>query len=75
MYSMASGSNIQPFKTIKDYKNWLKRIDDYLLWLQSAQERMRQGMTSKYTLPKSLIIKIIPQIESITNTNFKDNIF
>src|SRR5210317_401966 len=28
----ASGASAQPFKTVEDYNNWLKRLDDYVVW-------------------------------------------
>ena len=62
---LASGTNAQPFKTVKDYNDWLKRVDGYLLWLATAQEQMKSGITSGYVLPKSLIKKVIPQFETL----------
>ena len=66
MGQLASGSSAQPFKTVEDYDNWLSRLDKYNTWLQSAKERMQQGMNEGYMLPKSLIKKVIPQFESLT---------
>ncbi|CAM1357160.1 DUF885 domain-containing protein [Tenacibaculum ascidiaceicola] len=66
MGQLASGSSAQPFKTVEDYDNWLSRLDKYNTWLQSAKERMQQGMNEGYVLPKSLIKKVIPQFESLT---------
>ncbi|MEE4000389.1 DUF885 domain-containing protein [Tenacibaculum sp. FZY0031] len=66
MGQLASGSSAQPFKTVEDYGNWLSRLDQYNTWLQSAKERMQEGMNEGYVLPKSLIQKVIPQFESLT---------
>lgn len=66
MGQLASGSSAQPFKTVEDYDNWLSRLDKYNTWLQSAKERMQQGIKEGYVLPKSLIKKVIPQFESLT---------
>ena len=43
MGQLASGSSAQPFKTAEDYNNWLKRLDGYVVWLNSAESR-RQVM-------------------------------
>ncbi|OMP30797.1 DUF885 family protein [Mangrovimonas sp. DI 80] len=64
---LASGSTAQPFKTVEDYENWLKRVDGYLTWLATAKSKMQLGMTEGYVLPKSLIVKVIPQFESLAN--------
>ncbi|PQB06286.1 hypothetical protein BST83_03145 [Polaribacter filamentus] len=66
MGQLASGSSAQPFATVKDYTNWLSRLEQYNVWLVSADAKMRQGVTEGYVLPKSLIKKIIPQFESLS---------
>ena len=71
----AAGLSAQPFKTIKDYNDWLSRLDDYLIWLNSAEDRMREGMLNGYVLPKSLTKKVIPQLKTITNNNLDENLF
>ena len=71
----ASGLSAQPFKTVKDYNDWLSRLDDYIIWLSSAEDRMKEGIVNGYVLPKSLIIKVIPQLKTIINTNLDENLF
>ena len=71
----AAGLSAQPFKTVKDYNDWLKRIDDYLIWLETAEERMKQGIKNEIVLPKSLIKKIIPQLKTILNPDLNHNLF
>ncbi len=66
MGQFGSGSSAQPFKTVKDYENWLSRLDKYTVWLQSAKKRMKQGIKEGYVLPVSLIKKIIPQFEELS---------
>ncbi|MEP0264521.1 DUF885 domain-containing protein [Dokdonia sp.] len=72
---LASGASAQPFKTVQDYRNWQKRVDQYLTWLSSAEKNMRQGMKEGYTLPKSLIKKVIPQMESLAQTDIESHLF
>ena len=71
----AAGLSAQPFKTVKDYNDWLSRLDDYIIWLSSAEDRMKEGIVNGYVLPKSLIIKVIPQLKTIINTNLDENLF
>ncbi|GAA4953747.1 DUF885 domain-containing protein [Algibacter agarivorans] len=75
MGQFASGSSAQPFKTTKDYENWLSRLDKYNVWLLSAEKRMKQGIKEGYVLPASLIKKIIPQFEVLATTALKDHLF
>ncbi len=62
----ATGTSAQPFKTVENYDNWLKRLDQYNVWLQSVEERMKEGIENDYVLPKSLIVKVIPQFDALT---------
>ena len=75
MGQFASGTSAQPFKTVQDYKNWLQRVNEYLVWMASAKEKMKEGMTLNYVLPKSLIVKMIPQFEAIAQEPLKTNLF
>lgn len=71
----ASGSNAQPFNTVKDYNDWLVRVDAYLVWLNAAKVNMEKGIERGYVLPVSLILKVIPQFESLVSSNFQDNLY
>lgn len=75
MGQLASGSSAQPFKTVEDYNNWLKRVDGFVVWLNSAESRMKEGMAAGYVLPKSLIAKVVPQLKAMTEPNVEKNLF
>lgn len=75
MGQLASGSSAQPFNTVEDYQNWMKRVDGYLEWLSSAEIKMREGIEKGHVLPKSLIKKVLPQLESLTNKDLDKHLF
>lgn len=75
MGQLASGSSAQPFKTVEDYNNWLKRLDGYVIWLNTAESRMKEGMAAGYVLPKSLIVKVVPQLKAMTEPVLDQNLF
>ncbi len=72
---MAGGTSAQPFKTVEDYNNWLARLDDYSDWLASARSRMQEGIGQGSVLPKSLIKKVLPQLESVTRPDIENHLF
>ncbi len=72
---LASGSSAQPFKTVEDYNNWLKRVEGYLVWMDSVETNMREGIKEGYVLPKSLIVKIIPQLKAMTEPTLDKHLF
>ncbi|WP_103071176.1 DUF885 domain-containing protein [Aquimarina sediminis] len=72
---LASGASAQPFKTVEDYNNWLKRLEGYIDWMASAEAKMKEGMTAGYVLPKSLIVKVLPQLEALTVEDLDKHLF
>lgn len=54
---MAGGTGAQPFKTEKDYTNFLKRIELYSQWIDSAMVYMKKGIKDGVVLPKALTEK------------------
>jgi uncharacterized protein (DUF885 family) len=61
---MGSGKGIHPFKTVKDYDDFLKRIDGLVDWTDQAIVNMREGVAKGYTLPRVLAERILPQLEA-----------
>lgn len=72
---LASGASAQPFKTVEDYNNWLKRLGGYIDWMTSAEAKMKEGMKAGYVLPKSLIVKVLPQLEALTVKDLDAHLF
>lgn len=72
---LASGASAQPFVTVEDYNNWLKRLDGYTEWLHSAKEKMEEGIKLGHVLPKSLIVKVLPQLADGAKTNLDEHLF
>ena len=66
MAIFGSGTSVQPFKTVKDYDNWLKRCKAFKRWTDVAIDNMRKGIKTGMVLPKSLVVKIIPQMQDLT---------
>ena len=72
---MADGTGVQPFVTIKDYDNWLKRLDGYLVWLDTAQANMRFGMKHGYVIPKYLAKKVVSQFGDFDHGIVEEHLF
>ena len=74
---LGSGEGSQPFKTVKEYEDWLKRMQQFPAWMNSATENFKKGIAAKIVLPKKLVLKMIPQMRAseITSADFEKNIF
>ncbi len=75
MGQMGSGDGVQPFKTVQDYDNWLKRAGAFSAWADSAIVYFRKGITSGYVLPKALVVKMIPQMEAMVTDSASKSLF
>jgi uncharacterized protein (DUF885 family) len=75
MGQYAGGTSAQPFKTEKDYTNFLKRMDTYSIWLDSAMVYMKKGIEKGVVLPKALTVKMIPQFADMPTATIEDNLF
>ncbi|MEO6290775.1 MAG: DUF885 domain-containing protein, partial [Ginsengibacter sp.] len=75
MGQFASGTSAQPFNTVQDYRNWLKRIDAFDNWMDSAIVYFKKGIAENFVLPRSLVIKMIPQFEAMVTTDPKQNLY
>jgi uncharacterized protein (DUF885 family) len=74
---MGSGTGSHPFKSVKDYDDWLQRMEAFSVWTRIAQEQYRKGMAEGYVLPRALVQKMAPQLldESIVGTDLDKNVF
>jgi len=75
MGQLASAESGQPFKTVEDYEKFHKRMDLYIVWIDSAIVYMKKGMAKNVVLPKALAVKIVPQFETLITPKAEDNLF
>jgi uncharacterized protein (DUF885 family) len=75
MAQYAGGTSAQPFKTEKDYTDFLSRMEKYGTWLDSAMVYMKKGIEKGIVLPKALTVKVIPQFETMITPKVEDNQF
>src|SRR6478736_724668 len=72
---LGSGTGNQPFKTVKDYDNWLSRLNGYLAWCDTAVVNMKKGMASGYTIPNVLAAKVITQLGNFDHRPTQEILF
>lgn len=62
---LASGEGMQPFRTVKDYEAFLRRMEGLLAWLHQAQVNLAEGVKRGVVQPRPVIEKVIPQLEAL----------
>ena len=65
MPALGSGTNAQPFATVKDYDNWLGRLDGFVVWMDQAIVNMREGVAKGVVQPRAVMEKVLPQLDAM----------
>ncbi|MGL4632062.1 MAG: DUF885 domain-containing protein [Leadbetterella sp.] len=65
MAQLGGGDGGQPFSTQKDYYDWIKRSELFNSWVDTAIHNFRKGMAQNIVLPKTLVVKMIPQMKDL----------
>jgi uncharacterized protein (DUF885 family) len=56
-YLLLAQEKLSTFKTVKDYENWLKRIEGFKQWADTAIANFDKGIAIGMVLPKTLVVK------------------
>lgn len=70
-----SGQSAQPFQTVKDYDDFLKKADGFLPWVDSAILRLKQGVQHDVVLPRTLVERILPQLADHVVSDYQKSLF
>jgi len=61
---MGSGKGTHPFRTVKDYDDFLSRIAGYAVVVDAAIANMREGMQRGVVQPRVLMERVLPQLSA-----------
>ena len=64
---LGSGSSAQPFKTVKDYDDWLARAGKVPALFEQAIANMREGVQAGVVQPRLLMQKVLPQLDGVVS--------
>ncbi|WP_242104427.1 DUF885 family protein [Lysobacter sp. M2-1] len=72
---LGSGTGAQPFKTVKDYDNWLARAGRLPVLLDTEIANMREGMKTGVVMPRALMEDVIPQLDALIKDKPEESLF
>ncbi|MEJ7557984.1 MAG: DUF885 domain-containing protein [Pedobacter sp.] len=72
---LGSGTGAQPFKTVKNYEDWLKRASAFSVWADTAIANFKKGQAAGIVLPKALVVKMVPQMQAMVVNDPKTSLF
>jgi len=61
---LGSGKGAHPFRTTRDYDNFLARMDGFVAWVDQAINNLRAGVTKGVVLPQDVVERTLPQLEA-----------
>ena len=72
---LGAGSGNHPFKTVKDYDDFLKRINQFVSITDTAINYLRKGIVANRLQPRIVIEKVIPQIKAMLTDTVSKSLF
>lgn len=72
---LGSGASAQPFRTVKDYDNWLARASRLPVLLDTQIANMREGIKAGVVQPRVVMEKVVPQLDAIITDRPEDSQF
>lgn len=72
---LGSGTGAQPFKTVKDYENWLARGNKLPQLIDTSIANMREGMKKGVVQPRALMVKVVPQLDALIKDKAEETLF
>jgi len=72
---LASGTGIHPFKTVTDYENFLKRIQQFDSWIDTAIANLRRGISLNIVQPRVVIERTLPQLQAMIVSDATKSLF
>jgi uncharacterized protein (DUF885 family) len=61
---IGAGRGVHPFKTPRNYEDFLGRIDGFVTWMDTAIANMRAGIERGITQPRAVMVKVLPQLDA-----------
>jgi uncharacterized protein (DUF885 family) len=72
---LAGGTSVHPFASVEDYDNWLKRIDDYVAWIDTAVANMRTGAERGVVWPRVIVERSIGVLDNLLVDALEEHVY
>ena len=72
---LGSGRGAHRFRTVLDYDNFLKRIEGFQVWVDTAIANMRRGMERGVVQSRVVMERTLPQLETMIVAEPKQSLF
>lgn len=62
-FAQFSSGSMAPYRTLADYADGLARVDGFVIYLERATGRLREGMRERHVLLRGITDKVIAQLD------------
>lgn len=73
--TLASGAGYIPFKTEKDYRDFISRMNAFPTWIDQAITNMQKGLELNNTNPKAAMLKVPAQLKPLFEAPIETHVF
>ena len=70
-----NGQGIQPLRTVKNFENYLKRLNKLPAWIDQAIVNMQEGVRTGVVMPRPLIESALPSLREMTAKEIEKSVF
>jgi len=72
---LGSGRGVHPFRTTRDYENFLARMDGFVAWVDQSIVNMRAGAGKGFVLPRVVVERVVAQLEALAVEDPRQSVF
>jgi uncharacterized protein (DUF885 family) len=72
---LGSGRGMQPFITVRDYEDFLGRMEGYVAWTDQVITNLRAGSSRGYLLPRVVVERVIAQLAELGVADPEQSVF
>ena len=72
---LGSGRGVHPFRTTRDYENFLARMDAFVAWADQSIANMRAGAEKGFVQPRVVVERVLAQLEALAVEDPRQSVF
>jgi uncharacterized protein (DUF885 family) len=65
--SAGQGESFHPFESVRDYENFLARVDGFEAWCESAIDDLQRGVEGGIVLPRPIAVRVLERLREVGN--------
>ncbi len=72
---LGSGASVHPFKTARNFRDFIGRARGFSTWVDTALANMREGVARGIVPPRILMERVLPQLAELMADDAATNVF